>query len=89
MMVNNSFGQTGNSEVQISSTGMLSVSGNMNLTNTGKLVVAGNLLIGGSLNGCGIFTVNAPAIVNIIGTSVKTPIVPEGASVTINGNIIS
>lgn len=91
MTVNGNIKQTNNSVITISETGNLCVTGNMELHLTGtKLVVnGGTLTVGGNVTKCKTFTVNAPAVVTITGTSNVTPTVPEGATVTINGKTIS
>ena len=91
MTVNGNIKQTNNSVITIAQTGDLRVTGNIELHTTGtKIAVNGGILtVGGNVTKCKTFTVKAPAVVTIVGTSNVTPTVPEGATVTINGKIIT
>ena len=91
MTVNGNIKQTNNSVITIAETGDLSVTGNIELHTTGtKIAVNGGILtVGGNVTKCKTFTVKVPAVVTIVGTSNVTPTVPEGATVTINGKIIT
>ena len=86
MTVKNYYSQKQNSVLTISETGSVEVKNNLTAENSTLKVNGGKLKVGGKVDKCSTFTVTgSTAVVEITGTSAKTPTVSDGASVTING----